>query len=77
MVLKSSIRTSALPRQQQSDWGLRVTQDAFFLLLTLTKQLLLVTFCHTTAGNGANFWTHTHGRTEMDGRTDLEVKIVI
>ena len=40
-------------------------------------QLLLVTFCHATAGNGANFRTHeqTDGRT--DGQTDVEVEIVI
>ena len=30
VVLKSSIRTLALPRQQQSDLGLRVTQDEYF-----------------------------------------------
>ena len=29
--------------------GLRVTQDAYFSLMTHTKQLLLVTFCDTTA----------------------------
>ena len=31
----------------------------FFSPLKHTKQLLLVTFCHTTAGNGAYFRTHT------------------
>ena len=30
--------------------GLRVTQNAYFSLLTHTKQLLLVTFCDMTAG---------------------------
>ena len=78
MVLKSSIRTSALPRQQQSDWGLRMTQIAYFSLRSHTKQLLLVTFCYTTAGIGANFRTHgrrTDARTE--GQTDVEVEIVI
>ena len=30
--------------------GLRVTQNAFFSILTHTKQLLLLTFCDTTAG---------------------------
>ena len=52
--------------------------------MTHTKQLLLVTFCKTTAGNGASFRTHGR-RTEdggrMDGRTegqtDVEVEIVI
>ena len=48
-----------------------------FLLLTHTKQLLIVTFCEMTAGYGASFQTHkrTHGHTE--GQTDLEVEIVI
>ena len=50
-------------------WGVRVTHDAFFSLLTHTKQLLLVTFCHTAAGIGGSF--RTHGRnTEHGGRTD-------
>ena len=65
MVLKLSIRTSASPRRQQSDRGLRVTQNAYFLLMTHTKQLLLVTFCYTTAGIEVRFRTD-EGRT--DGR---------
>ena len=75
--LRLYIHTSALPRRQRSHWGLRVTQDVYFLLLTHTKQLLLMTFCQTTAGNGASFWTHgmTDGMT--DGQTDVEVEIVI
>ena len=81
MVLKSSIRTSASPRRQQSDWDLRVTQDAYFSLLSHTKQLLLVTFSDTNAGIEASFWTdaHTHARTmaEEEGQTDVEVEIVI
>ena len=71
VALKSSIRTSASPRQQRSHWGLRVTQDAYFSLLTHTKQLLLVTFCYTSAGIQASFRTQRRtngGRT--DGRTD-------
>ena len=47
--------------------SLRVTQTAYFSLMTHTKQLLLVTFCYTTAGIGASF--QTHGQTE-DKRTD-------
>ena len=35
----------------------RVTQNAYFSLLTYTKQLLLVTFCNTTTEIGASFWT--------------------
>ena len=66
VVLKSNTRTLASPRQQRSQWGLRVTQDAYFSLMTHTKQLLLVTFCDNTAGNGAFF--RTHGTT--DGWTD-------
>ena len=57
MVLKSSIRTSASPRRQRSHWGVRVTQDAYSLLLTHTKQLLLVTVCDTLAGSGVRFQT--------------------
>ena len=39
--------------------------------MTHTKQLLLVTFCDTTAGIGASFWIHrqTDGG-QMHGRTD-------
>ena len=36
--------------------------------MTHTKQLLLVTFCCTTAGIGATFRTHGNGRTH--GWTD-------
>ena len=45
--------------------------NAYFSLWRHTKQLLLVTFCHTTAGIGANFWTHggwMDGGRRMDGR---------
>ena len=59
--------------------GLRVTQNAYFSLLTLTKKLLLVTFCDPTAETGVSFWTH--GQTERtdgtDGQTDVKVEIVI
>ena len=43
--------------------------DPDFSLLTHTKQLCLVTFCYTTAGNGASFWTHerTNGWTDRRG----------
>ena len=79
MVLKSNIRTLALPRQQRSDWGLRVTQNEYFSLIAHTKQLLLVTFCDTAAGIRASFWTH--GRTLdggwTEGQTDVKVEIVI
>ena len=48
---------------------LMVNKNAYFLLLTHTKQFLLVTFCDTTAVNGASF--RIHGRTTADsGRTD-------
>ena len=70
VVLKSSIRTSASPWRQRSHWGLRVTQDAYFSLLTHTKQLLLVAFCHATAGNGAKFRTHERTDGQTDRRTD-------
>ena len=79
LVLKLSICTSVSPRRQWSHWGLRVTQDGYFLLWTHTKQLLLVAFCDTLAGIEVSFWrdgTGT-GRTEPDGQTDVEVEIVI
>ena len=46
--------------------------------MTHAKQLLLVTFCDTTAGIGATFQTHTQtdGR-RTEGQTDMEVEIVI
>ena len=85
------MHNSALPWQQRSHWGLRVTQDAYFLLLTHTKQLLLVTFCDTLAGIEFSFWPdgtgrtdgRTNGRTDertderTDGQTEVEVEIVI
>ena len=45
--------------------ALRVTQSAYFSLLTHTKKLLLVTFCDLTAETGVSF--RTHGR-RTDGR---------
>ena len=77
VVLKSIIRTSASPRQQQSHWGLMMTQDAYFSFLTHAKQLLLVTFCETTAGNRKKWKcdVRTYGRTE--GQTDVKSEIVI
>ena len=54
--------------------GLRVTQNAYFSLLTHTKKLSLVTFCDTIVGIGASFWTH--GWTDTEGWTDMEVEIV-
>ena len=68
VVLKLSIRTLASPWQQRSDLGLRVTQDAYFSLMTHTKQLLLVTFCDTTAGNGSYF--QSHGQTANGERKE-------
>ena len=40
--------------------------------MTHTKQLLLVTFCYTTAGIGASFQTHalTHTWTVAEEQTD-------
>ena len=76
MVLKSSIHTLASPQRQQSHWGLRVTKDAYILLLTYNKQLLLVTFCSMLAGIEVS--VRTHGRNERNhGQTDVEVEIVI
>ena len=77
MVLKSIIRILALPRRQRSDFGLRVTQNAYFSLITHTKQLLLVTFCDPTAGIGVSFRTHGRTAAAAEGQTDVEVEIVI
>ena len=52
-----------------------VTQYAYFSLSSITKQLLLVTFCSTTAGTGVSFWTHA--QSEKDGQTDVKVEIAI
>ena len=71
VVLNSSICTSALPRQEQSNWCVRLTQDAYFSLWTHTKQLLLVTYCDTTAETEVSVQKHgRNGRTERrtDGR---------
>ena len=38
---------------------LRVTHDAYFSLLTHTKQLLLMKFCDMAAGPGATFHVRT------------------
>ena len=61
--------------------GLRVTQNAYFSLLTLTKKLLLVTFCDPTAETGVSFQTHgrteRNGRNGTDGQADVKVEIVI
>ena len=52
--------------------GLRVIQNAYFSLLTLTKKLLSVTFCDPTAKTGVSF--RTHG---TDGQTGVKVEIII
>ena len=61
--------------------SLRVTPNAYFSLLKHTKQLLLMTFCHTSAGIEVSVWTHgrTDGRTDRRkyGQTEVEVEIVI
>ena len=58
---------------------LRVTQNAYFSLLTQTKKLLLVTFCDPTAETGVHFRTdgRTVGGLTEEGQTDVEVEIVI
>ena len=50
-----------------------MTQNAYFSLFTHTKQLLLVTFCDTIAGNG----TDTHKEPCTDGQKDVIGEIVI
>ena len=60
--------------------SLRVTKNAYFSLLTPTKQLLFVTFCDTLSGIEVRFWTNGTEIGTMEGRivgqTDVEVKIV-
>ena len=63
-----------------------MTQNAYFSLIAHTKQLLLVTFCDTTAemefifgqtdGQRTDGRRTDGGRTE-EGQTDVEVEIVI
>ena len=48
--------------------SLRLTQNAFFSLLTHTKQLLLVTFCDMIAVIEVSFWTDGTGTTEPESR---------
>ena len=48
--------------------------NAFLSLLKHAKQILLVTFCDTTAGIGGNFQTQGNGIT--DGQ-EMEVEIAI
>ena len=56
---------------------MRVTQNAYFSLITHTKQLLLVTVSDTSAGIGASFRTDTRQTAAAEGQTDVEVVIVI
>ena len=55
--------------------GLRLTKYAYVSLLTLTKQVSLVTFCDTIAGIGSG----TRGEADRMpyGRTDVMIEIVI
>ena len=46
--------------------GPQGSEDDPELVLTHTKQLLLVTFCDTTPGIGAMIWTHA----QMKGTAD-------
>ena len=46
--------------------GFRVTQNAYFSLLKLTKKLLLMTYGDMTAETGVSFWTHR----KMEKHTD-------
>ena len=75
MVLESSMGTFALSQRQRSDWGLRVTKNAYFSLIIHTKHLLLVTFCDLTAGTGVSF--RTDAQMAAEEQTDVEVETVI
>ena len=68
-LMKVTVRTLASPQRQRSHWGLRVTQDAYLLLFTHTKQLLLVTVCDTLAGIEVRFgWTEPRKHRWTDRR---------
>ena len=60
-----NLHSLALPPHMEPR-SLRVTQNAYFSLLTHTKKLLLVTFCETIAEIGVSFRTHGN----RDGWTD-------
>ena len=61
--------------------SLRVTQNAYFSLLTHSKQLLLVAYCDPTAEitkwDGKDGTTDGRTDTRTDGQTNVEVEIVI
>ena len=57
--------------------AISVTQNACFSLLTHNKQLLLATFCDTTAGIGVFGHTEWQTNKQTDGQTDVEIEIVI
>ena len=67
-----NIRNSDLPSLMDQRCQ-RVTQNAYFSLLTHTKQLLSMILCDLTARIGASFRTHR----QTDGQTYVEVKKVI
>ena len=55
-----------------------MTKNAYFLLLTHTKQLLLVTLCNGTAGIGNSKVGHDAAyAADAEGRTDVKVDIVM
>ena len=72
--MKFEVDTLGLP---QVPCGPQVTLNAYFSLSTHTKQLLLVTYCHTPARIEVSFRTDGTGRNRTDGQTDVEVEIVI
>ena len=62
--------------------GLVVTKNAYLLLLTHIKQLLLVTLCNTTAGIGNSKVGRRDAGTPPtpptpEGQTDVKVEIVM
>ena len=77
VVLRSTKRSLASPRRQWSYWGLRVTKDAYFSFLKHAKQLLLVTFCETTAGNRKKWKCDRRTDGCIEGQTDLKSEMII
>ena len=69
--------TSASPQRQRSDWGLRVTQDAYFSLYSHIKQLLLVTFSARTNGGGGRTDRRRSRNSYLDERNQIYLQILI
>ena len=57
--------------------GLRVIQNAYFLFLKHTKQILLFIICHTSAGISKGMEGQEVMEGGMEGQTDVKVETVM